>query len=80
MRTVFYCRNRVLVAMNPEYEYRLRNLEPRRHIPAFIVYMPKIERYFFSLKRAIRYTKDKRRINGERRRGARHAREVGLEW
>lgn len=68
---MFSAHNRVPVVLNPEYEYRFRNLEPRRHIPPFMVMMPNVELYFHSLKAAINYTKDSRRIHGQRRRGYR---------
>lgn len=71
MSHIYSMHNRVPVVLNPEYEYRLANLEPRRHISTYMVLMPKIELYFYSLKKAINYTKDRRRINGQRRRGYR---------
>lgn len=76
--------NRVPVVLNPAWEYheqyQHRPNYPRNKEPKYMIMMPKIEIYTNDLRAAIFHTKDRRRINGQRRRGARAARKVGLEW
>jgi hypothetical protein len=77
---MFSFHNRVAVVLNPAWEYheqfQHRPKYPRNTEPKYMIKMPSIEVYANSLKAAVNYTKDGRRIRGQRRRGARRFREA----
>lgn len=73
--------NNAPVILNPAWEYheqyQHRANYPRNKEPKYMALMPSIEVYFSSLKAAINYTKDHRRINGQRRRDDKRS---NLDW
>lgn len=76
-RDFCHIENGVAITVNPAWlyheQYQYREAYPRNEEPQWRIHMPSIELYSNDLRAAKFYIKDRRRINGQRRRGARRS-------